>query len=395
MLNIEVRKANFNIFVKFNIYNSLILAGVIQGLIFAAVVLLSKKYRHRSVYFLTALIVTFSLSIFQYYLTDTKLVSFKTLYDIIFVPFAPLNPVLLYLYVYTFLYPENRITKSQKLLFIPFVFFFLITIVFKTGVLFGIGTPAFRKTFWYIFGFHEVFSLFFTIWVGILCYRLILAYERSESLNTGNHLSWLKNTLLIGGVLCLFWAYLNYEFFTGKQTSYYLLWIGMAFTIYWLGHVGIYKFGIDLERKSIRAHAVSEKQTERTVKPKAKNEHISKMEDLVINRQYYLNSDLTLEKMADELKINKSHLSRLISSELNTGFIDYINQFRVKEAQSHLLNPDFAHYTLVAVGLESGFNSKSAFNNAFKKHTGMTPSEYKKGVDKKDAGLISENRFRN
>lgn len=370
---------------KFNIFNSLILTGAIQGVIFGIVVLLSKKYRSRSTYFLTALIFTFSFSIFQYYLTDTKLVSFKTLYDILFIPYAPLNPVLLYFYVFTTLYPERKITRSQKNLFIPFVFFFLITIIFKIAVLLGFDTQGFKQFFWMLFGFHEVFSLFYTIWLGVLCYKMILLFEkleRKKQFLPKGYFDWLKNTLKIGGILCLFWAYLNYEFFTGKQTSYYFLWIGMSFTIYWLGHIGIYKFGINEERKNIR-HSITEKQDIKVISEKAKNGHISKMEDLIINRKYYLNSDLTLEKMADELKINKSHLSRLISSELNTGFIDYINQYRVEEAKSHLANPDFSNYTLVSIGLESGFNSKSAFNNAFKKHTGMTPSEYKKSAEKR------------
>ncbi|MDY0088891.1 MAG: helix-turn-helix transcriptional regulator [Flavobacteriaceae bacterium] len=366
---------------KFNIFNSLILAGAIQGIVFAAIVLLSGKYRNRSVYFLTSLIFSFSLSIFQYYLSDTRLVSFQTLYDTIFMPFAPLNPVLFYLYVFTFLYSDRKISNKQKLLFIPFAFFLLISIIFKLIVLFDLDSDALRHFFWKLFGFHEVFSLIYTIWLGVLSYKLILLYETKEKLRKPyykTHLNWLKNTLIIGGVLCIFWAYLTYEFFAGKQTSYYFLWIGMSFTIYWLGHIGVYKYGIDRERKNIRNHGITHIKQSIIIKPKGKNEHISKMEDLVVNKKYYRNSELTLETIANELNINKSHLSRLINAELNTGFIDYVNKFRVEEAKFHLTNPEFSNYTFVSIGLESGFNSKSTFNNAFKKYTGMTPSEYKK-----------------
>ncbi|UPT72306.1 MAG: helix-turn-helix domain-containing protein [Flavobacterium sp. JAD_PAG50586_2] len=66
-----------------------------------------------------------------------------------------------------------------------------------------------------------------------------------------------------------------------------------------------------------------------------------------------------------------------MNTELKTSFPDYINQLRIKEAQYYLKHPDFSNYTLVAIGLEAGFASKTTFNNTFKKVTGMTPSEYK------------------
>ena len=365
---------------KFNIYNSLILAGAVQGFIFSIVVLFSNKYRNRSIYFLTVLIASFSLSIFQYYLTDTRLVSFNTLYNVLFVPYAPLNPVLFYFYVFTSLYPDQKISLSQKRLFIPFVFFLFVSFVFKIGCMLHWDSAVFKRFFWYLFGFHEVFSLVFTVFLGYKSYSLICYYEKQimgKEKYIVTHFNWLKNTLVIAGILCLFWAYLTYELLIGRQTSFYFLWIGMSFTIYWLGHIGIYKFGIYEERNSIRALAVN-KAYAKITRHKVKSEHISKMEDLMINQKYYLDSDITLERIAKKLEINKSHLSRLISAELHTGFIDYINQLRVEEAKIYLADPEFSNYTLVAIGLESGFNSKSAFNNAFKKHTGITPSEYKK-----------------
>jgi len=50
---------------------------------------------------------------------------------------------------------------------------------------------------------------------------------------------------------------------------------------------------------------------------------------------------------------------------------------RVEEAKTYLIDNEFANYTLVAIGLEAGFNSKSAFNSSFKKITGKTPSQFK------------------
>jgi AraC-like DNA-binding protein len=52
-----------------------------------------------------------------------------------------------------------------------------------------------------------------------------------------------------------------------------------------------------------------------------------------------------------------------------------VNAYRVREAQRLLADPRFAHYSLVGVALESGFNSRSTFNRVFKKMVGLAPSE--------------------
>ena len=60
------------------------------------------------------------------------------------------------------------------------------------------------------------------------------------------------------------------------------------------------------------------------------------------------------------------------------NFFDFINSYRVESVKEMLLNKEFEHYTVLAIGLESGFNSKTSFNTVFKKMTGVTPSEYRK-----------------
>ena len=113
---------------------------------------------------------------------------------------------------------------------------------------------------------------------------------------------------------------------------------------------------------------------------RGRNEYIIALEDFIVSQRNYLDSSLSLEMVADKLNLNKSYLSRLINLELGKSFTDYVNELRVEEAKSYIANPDFWNYTLVSIGLEAGFNSKSAFNLAFKKFTGLTPSEYKEGV---------------
>ncbi|MFA8436978.1 MAG: helix-turn-helix domain-containing protein, partial [Marinifilaceae bacterium] len=71
----------------------------------------------------------------------------------------------------------------------------------------------------------------------------------------------------------------------------------------------------------------------------------------------------------------------IINQGHGLNFNDYINQFRVEEFKRLLQDPQFSKETLLAVAFEAGFNSKTTFNTAFKKFTGMTPSEYRRSLN--------------
>ncbi|NJB71576.1 AraC-like DNA-binding protein [Saonia flava] len=106
------------------------------------------------------------------------------------------------------------------------------------------------------------------------------------------------------------------------------------------------------------------------------NEYFKKLERLMKFQKIYQNPNLSLSSVANLLGISACYLSSLVNTASNTSFINYINKYRVSEAKCKLHSNHYAHYTIVSVGLEAGFNSKSAFYNAFKKHTGLTPSAY-------------------
>lgn len=94
----------------------------------------------------------------------------------------------------------------------------------------------------------------------------------------------------------------------------------------------------------------------------------------------YLNPDYSLQMMADDLNISRHKLSETINSGQKKNFYKFINEFRVQEVKEMLVNPAFSHYTVLGVGFECGFNSKSSFNRIFKEETGFTPTEFKRTV---------------
>jgi len=107
------------------------------------------------------------------------------------------------------------------------------------------------------------------------------------------------------------------------------------------------------------------------------------IENFMMESQYYSHQDVTLKKVAERLDTNSNTVSKLINSKTGINFNDYINQKRIALAQQRLLDDEFKHLTVEAVGQSVGFKSKSAFYNAFKKHAGQSPSAFmkqKKGV---------------
>ena len=94
--------------------------------------------------------------------------------------------------------------------------------------------------------------------------------------------------------------------------------------------------------------------------------------------EVYRDSNLTVEKVARQLKINSRHLSGLIHAHKRLNFNTFVNEFRIKKAKQMIAKPDFDNYTLEAIGKEVGFNSKTSYIHAFKKFTGVTPSQFKK-----------------
>ena len=92
----------------------------------------------------------------------------------------------------------------------------------------------------------------------------------------------------------------------------------------------------------------------------------------------YLNPDLNLPRLADELEIKSHHLSQVINDKMETNFFEYINHYRVDEVKAKITNSVYSNYSLLGIAFESGFNSKSAFNRVFKNIAGVTPTQYKK-----------------
>ncbi|WP_126246199.1 helix-turn-helix domain-containing protein [Chitinophaga rhizosphaerae] len=114
------------------------------------------------------------------------------------------------------------------------------------------------------------------------------------------------------------------------------------------------------------------------VNENAYNAEYLRLKDYMNDRKPYLNPSLTIKDMADDLGIPVRDLSLLINHQLDQHFYDFVNTYRIGYAMEILKDGSKSKVTVLEILYEAGFNSKSSFNAAFKKHTGTTPTEYRK-----------------
>jgi len=107
-------------------------------------------------------------------------------------------------------------------------------------------------------------------------------------------------------------------------------------------------------------------------------EYKSRLDKVMTCQHAYLQSDLTLPKLASAIDCSVNHLSQVINSGFGMSFFDYISRFRIDHAK-HLLTVDNGqHDAVLNIAFTVGFNSNSAFYSAFKKCVGQTPAQYRR-----------------
>lgn len=108
----------------------------------------------------------------------------------------------------------------------------------------------------------------------------------------------------------------------------------------------------------------------------------SDVQNYIEQSKSYLNPELKILHISKELNISVHDISQSINQNLNQGFSDFINSYRIEQCKRRLQSDEYAKYTMLAIAEICGFNSKSSFNRAFKKVTGQTPSEYLSTINK-------------
>ena len=112
-------------------------------------------------------------------------------------------------------------------------------------------------------------------------------------------------------------------------------------------------------------------------------EEIVQLKKHMANEEPFLNASLTIDDLSRQMSYPTKDLSVLINHNLNQHFFDFINGYRIRKAMQILQDPNKKNFTILEILYEVGFNSKSSFNTSFKKHTNLTPTQFRDNSLKK------------
>lgn len=101
---------------------------------------------------------------------------------------------------------------------------------------------------------------------------------------------------------------------------------------------------------------------------------------LMDEEKAYRANDLSLGGISKRLSANSQYVSQLINQEFACSFTDFVNGYRISEAKELLKDSQFDHWNLLGIALEVGFNNTNTFSRVFKRHTGQTPSAFRKAL---------------
>ncbi len=237
----------------------------------------------------------------------------------------------------------------------------------------------------------KMLSLFIYITIVI---RILLTHKKKVNDIFSNtlekHLTWLFLVAL--GILCL-WTIAVVSLFFDRalnvripQYGGLLINIASSIFIFVLGYFGVRQPSLFIEHsKKVSDHKPTAKHT----RPKYQKSGLTEKEVIAIHKKTieymerekpYLNPELTLYSLAEQLQVLPNHLSQVINTNEKKNFFDFVNSYRIQEVKKCLESNEKSHLTLLGIAFECGFNSKASFNRTFKKSVGMTPSEFRKKV---------------
>lgn len=103
--------------------------------------------------------------------------------------------------------------------------------------------------------------------------------------------------------------------------------------------------------------------------------------NLMMEKQAFLDKNLSLADLSELSKSPENHLSQLFSQYLKSNFYDFVNAYRLEEWEQRIREPRYQHFKIASLAEDCGFSSKASFYRYFKAVHKMTPTQYLKTAD--------------
>lgn len=305
-------------------------------------------------------------------------------------PFPLLHGPMLFLYTLYSLRNDRKLRRVDYLHFTPFVasylymsnFFFFYTPQEKL-MLINEEIQDYR-----IFSIISLVAMLISgLTYSILSYQLTIKHKQeignNFSYSEGINITWLRYCILSialvflsATIIYIVRDALGVQFSFNIEYIIYMIIIGFVFYIGYFGikHENIFINNSHAEEVTAEENNVDEKYKNSAIDSDLATELYDKLLKIMDNDKPYLDPKLSLSVLAQLLEISTNQLSQIINQKAKVNFHDFTNSYRVEEFIRRA--KENKKFILLALAFDSGFNSKSSFNNIFKKQKRLSPSKY-------------------
>lgn len=361
-----------------------IFLGVVQGFFFAYFLLRKPKELGPKNTYLGLFLFIYSVALLEVFLCYTGLIV-HTLWLVDYSESANfLNGPLLYFLVLSFL--QIELPRKHRLHYLPFVFYLLyMGFFFLQGPehKFNAYISAYYPDMEHVEAVRQfsadplgikkyinpISVIHTAIYIGLSTLAIIRSVRKDQLRffkGADKEIAWMRNLLILGVIGYLFWVIKSFTGLRDVQDH-----IGAT-----LHTLIIYFVGFRIIREGVISHPkATDKYSKSSLSTERKERIIQRLDQLNREEDYYLDSSLSMADLAKKTGTTHHHLSQVLNEELGQSYTDYINALRIGHAKKLLLEQP--HTKIEEIAEQAGFNSKSTFNTAFKKFSGLTPSLFR------------------
>ena len=254
-----------------------------------------------------------------------------------------------------FLYFRDLFKRSVKAIWIVLMFL-------------PVFTPLISGLFRIVFplAFMQAYALLFIILIVVAIQKKLKSKENRVLISIEK--SW-ANALLSSFIAV--WGVVNLLFISDKL---YILEVVAVFIVVF--YLDVYQaIHFYWQRKGSETECAKYQNSNLTAEEE--NEIVLRLRNMMEIEKLYLDSEITLPRMADVLGIKTHKLSQVINQKFQMTFNEFVNSYRISAVKKALLLPENRELKIASIAYDCGFNSISVFNTAFKKFVSSTPSQYR------------------
>ncbi|MFC0776904.1 helix-turn-helix domain-containing protein [Flavobacterium sp. HJSW_4] len=301
-----------------------------------------------------------------------------------------LVPASFYLYVLSVCFSNFRLKPKHVLHAIPFAAFNLYLMaeiyfedsVMKLHFIKTMNQAPIMQFFYFLFEF--LFQAYFIASLLVIKKSKTVYFENYTNPNISVFNSLYKITILyytLHFIVLLRWL-ITLIFGLGEARQWIVTLDGVAFLFCtcWYLYVALnnpeFFRGVNSHLQPITESVTKQKSL--PIIDDKKNKQIEFLKKFMIEKEPYLDSSLTIQDLSEQVKIPVKDLSTLINLYMDKHFFDFVNEYRIEKAKEILKDSPQREPTILEILYQVGFNSKSSFSSSFKKHTGKTPTDFRK-----------------